>query len=181
MRTNASTFVCLTVVAVAMSACSAAPDTTGSSGEASSTAGAALDKTQVPDTSLSLPPSVCGFQVDIATVSNNEYQTVTTLTDGTVITRIRGELRLSFTNHDTGKSIVRNVSGPTDETDFPDGSGTKVGEGLNWWGFGPHSQANTGEPGLVITSGKVVLTFADGNVTGFELHGRQTNLCELLQ
>lgn len=127
-----------------------------------------------------LPPSLCGFAVHIGIVSDNEYQDVTTLADGTTITDITGNLVESFTNVDTGKTIIRNVSGPTTTTSHPDGSGTEVGRGNNWWGFGPHSQANTGEPGLVFTSGRVVLQFAGGAVTGFSLSGKQENGCALL-
>jgi hypothetical protein len=69
---------------------------------------------------------------------------------------------LSFTNTDTGFAIVRNVSGPTTAINHPDGTATFVGEGNNFFGFGPKSQANTGEPGLVFTSGLIVLQVADG-------------------
>src|SRR5947207_11664345 len=103
---------------------------------------------------LTLPPSVCGFSVTIGIVSDNEYQNVTTLADGTTITKITGRLVDSFTNDTTGKTIVRNVSGPTTTIVHPDGSGTEVGRGNNWWAFGPISQGNTGEPGLVFSSGR---------------------------
>ena len=108
----------------------------------------------------------CQFPIDVAVVSNNECQDVVTLADGTTITRITGRLVLSFTNTDTGFTIVRNVSGPTTETDHTDGTATFVGEGENWFAFGPTSQANTGEPGLVFTSGLVVLQIAGGAVQG---------------
>ena len=88
----------------------------------------------------------CAFQVDVGVVSNNEHQDVTTLADGTTVTRIRGKLVLSFTNHATGFAIVRNVSGPTTTISHPDGTGTLTGEGNNWFGFGPRSRANTGGP-----------------------------------
>jgi hypothetical protein len=122
----------------------------------------------------------CAFPVDVGIVSNNEYQDVTTLADGTTITKITGRLVESFRNDVTGKTIVRNVSGPTTETDYPDGTATFVGRGNNFFGFGPHSQANTGEPGLVFTSGRVVLSIAGGFVTSFSLSGKQDNGCALL-
>ena len=129
---------------------------------------------------FTLPANRCGFPIDVEVVSNNECQDVVTLADGTTITRITGRLVLSFTNTDTGFTIVRNVSGPTTETDHTDGTATFVGEGENWFGFGPTSQANTGEPGLVFTSGLVVLQIAGGAVQSFSLHGTQVNGCELL-
>jgi hypothetical protein len=86
---------------------------------------------------------------------------------------------LSFTNDSTGYSIVRNVSGPTTETDFPDGSETFIGRGVNWFGFGPNGQAATGEPGLVFTSGLVAIR-AGANGLSFSLKGTQVNGCTLL-
>jgi hypothetical protein len=113
-------------------------------------------------------------------VSNKEYQEVTTLADGTVITRVTGMLFQSFTNTDTGFTIVRNVSGPSIRIDNPDGTGTFIGEGLTWFIFGPNSQGNTGEPPLVFTSGRVVLQFTGNVVDTFTLAGKQVNGCELL-
>jgi hypothetical protein len=129
---------------------------------------------------LTLPANRCGFEVQVDVVSNNEFQTVTTLDDGTTITRITGRLVLSFTNLTTGFTIVRNLSGPGTQTVHPDGTGTFVGEGPTWFGFGPISQANTGEPGLVFTSGLVAIQFGAGVVTSFALAGEQENGWELL-
>ena len=143
-------------------------------------AGGGQDREPVTITPFTLPANRCAFPVHVEVVSNNEYQVVTTLADGTTITNITGHLVLSFTNTVTGFTIVRNVSGPTTETDYPDGSGTFVRHGENWWGFGPTSQHNTGEPGLVFTSGQVVLDIAGGAVTSFSLSGKLVNGCELL-
>ena len=65
-------------------------------------------------------------------------------------------------------------------TTNPDGSGTFQGRGNNWLGFGPNGQANTGEPGLVFTSGLVTVTFAGGTAQTFSLNGHQENGCALL-
>lgn len=126
------------------------------------------------------PAPFCGFPVHIDVVSNKGYQEVTTLADGTVITRVTGMLVQSFTNLDTGFTIVQNVSGPTLRIDNPDGTGTFIGRGLNWFIFGPISQRNTGEPPLVLTSGRVVLQFTGNIVDSFTLTGEQVNLCERL-
>jgi hypothetical protein len=133
-----------------------------------------------PDNSFTLPNNRCGFPIRVDVVSNKECQDVVTLADGTTVTRITGRLVLSFTNTVTGFTITRNVSGPTTETVHPDGSGTFVGEGQNWFSLGPLSQANTKEPGLFFTSGLVVLQIAGGAVTDFSLNGTQVNGCELL-
>lgn len=123
---------------------------------------------------------VNGFLVDVVAVTDKEYQDVTTLADGTTITNITGRLVLRFTNHSTGYSIVRNVSGPTTETDHLDGTITFVGRGNNWFGIGPTGQKNTGEPGLAFTSGLATLQIASGAVQTFSLSGTQVNGCKLL-
>jgi hypothetical protein len=142
--------------------------------------GAAKDREPVTFEPFTLPPNRCGFPIAVGVVSNNEFQDVMTFADGTTVTRITGKLVLSFTNTVTGFTIVRNVSGPSTEIDHPDGSATFVLEGKSWFGFGPISQANTGEPGLVFTSGRVVLQVGDNAVTSFSLAGNQVNGCDLL-
>jgi hypothetical protein len=135
-----------------------------------------------PNGSITLPANHnCVFPVDIAVVTNSEFQDVTTLPGGTTVTKITGNLVLSFKNDTTGKTIEKNVSGPTTETTSPDGSsGTFRGEGPNWLAFGPHGQVNTGEPGLVFTSGLVTVTSANGTAQTFSLNGTQANGCALL-
>jgi hypothetical protein len=144
-------------------------------------AGLAQAREPVPFPSGTLNPNRCGFPIDIAAVTNNEFQDVTILPDGTTITKITGHLVVSFKNDVTGKTIVRNVSGPTTETDHPDGTGTFVGTGNNFNTFGPTSQANTGEPGLVFSSGRFTLQFDSNHVAlSFSLSGTQVNGCTLL-
>jgi hypothetical protein len=142
--------------------------------------GVAQAREPVTFTPFTLSANRCGFPIDIGVVTNNEYQDVTNLPDGTTITSITGNLVLSFTNDSTGYSIVRNVSGPTTETDHTDGSVTFVGRGPNWFGIGQTGQADTGEPGLVFTSGLVTLQVASGAVQTFSLSGTQVNGCSLL-
>jgi hypothetical protein len=60
-------------------------------------------------------------------------------------------------------------------------TGTEVGADNNWWAFGPKSRANTGEPGLVFTSGPVELQFTGNVVTRFSVFGSQVNGCALLE
>lgn len=134
-----------------------------------------------PNSPESLPAGlVCAFGLDIAVVKNKEFQQVTTLADGTTVTRVKGNLVLSFKNDTTGKTIEENVSGPTTLTVKPDGTSTFQGEGLNYFLFGPHSRMNTGEPGLVFTAGQITVT-ATGNVSKtFSLNGTQQDGCALL-
>jgi hypothetical protein len=89
---------------------------------------------------------------------------------------LRGELHQA----ETGKTITRNVSGPTITTVRPDGTATFVGGGNNRLLFGPTSRLNTGEAPLVFTSGRVVVDYAGNIATGFSLSARQENVCALL-
>ena len=135
-----------------------------------------------PNGSITLPAGHnCAFAVGIAVVANNEFQDVSILADGTTVTKIAGKLVLRFKNDTTGKTIKENVSGPTTQTVSADGSsGTFQGEGPNWLAFGPHGQANTGEPGLVFTSGQVTVMIVNGTAQKFSLNGAQENGCTLL-
>lgn len=132
--------------------------------------------------SLDLPAlRICPFPIHVVVVSNNEHVIHDTfLVDGTEIQQITGWLVLSFTNTSTSKTIVENVSGPQTSISAPDGSGSFEGLGTNWLAFGPRGQANTGEPGLVFTSGHVVVTFDGPVATSFSLDGTQVSGCALL-
>jgi hypothetical protein len=142
---------------------------------------------EIPST---IPVNRCGFLIDVGVIRNNETQTVS-VHDGVTITKVKGDLVLSFTNHDTGKSIVRNVSGPTTATLYPDGTRLFEGTGNNYLTFGPISQSLIPEPGLVFTSGKVTVKYDNGtsrpsprNVPAayeFSLNGHQVNGCDLLE
>lgn len=144
-----------------------------------------VTKTFPADQPSSLPPVFCGFQIDLTQMQNKETDITTTVTkkDGTPVSTtnvVYGPLVLKFTNHNTGKSFTRDVSGTTIEVDKPDGTATFVGVGDNFLGFGPGGRANTGEPGLAITHGPIKLTIANNTVQTFSLHGTQENGCLLL-
>jgi hypothetical protein len=177
----------IAVVAATLSACTAASDTAEPTGASPSDLTASAndsDRTPAPfGPPFTLNKNRCGFPIYVQSVNpdqGKEFQEVTTLSDGTTITKITGKLFLSFTNLDNGVTIVRNVSGPETITARLDGTGTQVDEGESWFGFGPVSQGNTGEPGLVFTSGRVVLEFAGHFVTTFTLSGTQIDGCTLL-
>jgi hypothetical protein len=122
----------------------------------------------------------CAFNITAAVVTNKEFEDVTKLSDGTMVTQVKGNLVLSFTNDTTGNTIKKNVSGPSTYTQNPDGSSTFQGEGLNWLAFGPGGQRNTGEPGLIFTKGQVTATFQGPTAQKFSLNGTQENGCTLL-
>jgi hypothetical protein len=71
----------------------------------------------------------CGFDVNVDILANTDRSMTTTRADGTVVTRITGKLVESYTNADSGKTIVRNASGATTTTLRPDGTATFVATG----------------------------------------------------
>jgi hypothetical protein len=142
---------------------------------------APADRVPVNNGEIFLPAAAfCGFDVYINPVEDNEFATTTTLADGTTVTSVTGRFVESYTNLATGKTIIRNVSGPTTTTQRPNGTATFVGAGDNRLIFGPRGRANTGEPALVTTSGRVVVTFTGNVATSFSLAGTQENLCATL-
>jgi hypothetical protein len=150
--------------------------------------------TPVPDpyTDLEVPANAwggaCSFPIRIDTVANNERQLTTDVgppaADGTTLTRVRGRLVVSVTNLDTGNTIVRDVSGPTDKLTLPDGTGIETEAGNNANVAGPISFSHTGEPVFFFTTGPVILTFSTTSsgtqfLTSFHaLH--QESACDLL-
>jgi hypothetical protein len=168
---------------------------------ATTTADQAVAYTCNPDTSSA-------FTVTLGTVASN--QVTTTLADGTPIPGgfvaqsdppfypnvTSGLLVQSFTNGTTGKTIVRNVSGPSWFTYDPAptvpgalATGTYVAAGTTAQLFGPLSQtalaaAGIHEPTLVFESGLLVMHFvvaqSGAYVTSFSLNGRQQDGCALL-
>ena len=142
-----------------------------------------------PNGPLDDPPGLfCSVELVISVVANHQQQRTIALgppaAPGTVQTEYRGELILSFTSPDTGAAVTRDVSGPYDEVDYPDGSVLQTGNGNQWWTFGPHGRKNTGEPGAFLTTGPFVLFSSSTDrpshiVTSFEAK-HVTNLCTLL-
>jgi hypothetical protein len=146
------------------------------------------------------------FDVSATNVVNNEI--TVNLADGTRIpgglvahssinplippSRTTGSFINSYTNETTGKTITRNISGPTWFTFDPIptvpgaiATGTEVATGNNGNLFGPLSQANIHEPALTFTSGMLIIGFAvipgHGFVaTSFSLNGKAEDGCALL-
>lgn len=154
------------------------------------------------------PSTSAAFTVTFATVVSK--QVTMTLADGTPVPGgfvaqsdppyypnvTSGLLVQSFTNETTGKTIVRNVSGPSwftyDPTPTVPGAlatGTYVATGTTAQLFGPASEtaldaAGIHEPTLVFESGLLVMRFviaqSGAYVTSFSLNGRQQDGCALL-
>jgi hypothetical protein len=154
------------------------------------------------------PGTSSAFNVSFPDVVNK--QVTTTLADGTPIPGgfvaqsdppyypnvTSGLLIQNFVNDTTGKTITRNVSGPSyftyDPTPTVPGAlatGTFVSTGPTAQLFGPMSQAalsaaGTPEPTLVFETGLLVMHFvvdqSGAYVTSFSLRGTQQNGCALL-
>jgi hypothetical protein len=154
------------------------------------------------------PGTSAAFNVSFSSVVDD--QTTTTLADGTPIPGgyvaqsdppyypnvTSGLLVQTFTNDTTGKSIVRDVSGPSWFTYDPSptlpgalATGTYVATGTTAQLFGPMSEAaldalGIHEPTLVFATGLLVMRFAvdqsGAYVTSFSLKGTQQNGCALL-
>jgi hypothetical protein len=172
-RTGRRVVLTLAAVVVFLVVAAAAPASPGNG----------ADRVPVGNTPGDVGPQACGFPIHVGIVSDREYYIhETTLADGTLIQQVTGTLVLSFTNTDTGKTITENVSGPGSFTTYPDGGFLVDAQGLSFFFFGPIGQANTGEPGFVITSGHAVAFFdpVTGAADSFTLTGRQTNGCTLL-
>ena len=122
--------------------------------------------------------------ISVTVETNRREQMLTTAGDVTT-TRSKGALVLTFAHVDANgkviKAVTENVSGPTTQTfNSTTTVGQFVGEGNNWEAFGPHGRGNTGEPGLVFTSGRVVVGSTGITATSFSLSGTQEDGCLLL-
>lgn len=118
----------------------------------------------------------CGFPVQVhATGFVDVIQWVDA--DGNTRTILTApQLKITFTNPDTGTTIRANIAGPAQFDVRSDGSFTVVGTGTNWGQNNP----DTGEPGLFLTAGRFTFSVdAAGNESSTRV-GTLTNLCPQL-
>ena len=109
----------------------------------------------LPAGPVDLPVGFCRFPTHYEVVANKEYGKITTLSDGTLIIRETGALKLRATNVRSGKSVLLNASGPGTITIYPDGSLTIDGTG-HWLLFNLAADAASfGLPAVILTSGHV--------------------------
>jgi hypothetical protein len=110
----------------------------------------------------------CSFPVLIEVTANKEY--VTLFDDGRIL--ITGKLFARVTNLDTGTSLDLNISGPVTVTD------REVIRGRGLLILFPQ---DVDGPGLLLTSGRVVLIRAeDGFIANATFKGRTVDLCAAL-
>lgn len=126
-------------------------------------------------TLVSVPPNLngfCSFGVDLTVLTNQEYSKSETQPDGTVVIQITGALKLAMANHDTGKTIDYNESGPGTITISPDGSTLDDGQGSSVFPFPPAAQQQFGVPALAYITGHSTIAFdPNGNVTSLSHDG----------
>jgi hypothetical protein len=142
---------------------------------------AADHRVPVDNAGFTIDAADCGFPIDVAIVTDKEYIVkIRDNADGSTTFRLAGRLIVSFTNTDSGTTIVRNVSGPGRLTVSEDhGLFDGYGPGFTW--LSPEEQALTGLPGLTFTYGHFVVPVdADFSATGASLAGRFEDGCALL-
>jgi hypothetical protein len=133
-------------------------------------------------TPFDIPAEDCGFPIHVGVVDAKAYNVQTReAPDGSRTSRITGRLFLSFTNPDTGKTIVRNVGGPPWFTVNPDGSLFLRNQGHTVGNNSPADQATTGLPGLFFVTGDLIGHFAaGGSAQSVTVSGRVEDGCALL-
>jgi hypothetical protein len=126
----------------------------------------------LPAEPFTLDASSCGFEVLVAAPINKEYIKILKTTDGSMIFLVTGAFTISYTNLDTGKTITRNLSGPSKATALPDGSLTVKFEGGSGIFLTPADAQRFGLPTVSVTEGELTLSIApDGSFTSLSLHG----------
>ena len=125
--------------------------------------------------------TVCAFGVDSAPVRDEEYfRTLTSYPDGSPrLEEYTGPLVVRFTNHATGHSVVRDLSGTAFFYYGSDGSLV-----VPWHGGGNISvhTGNVGYPAgdWMFTGNYVLLVGSDGNRAVVQANGTRENLCATL-
>lgn len=144
-------------------------------------ASAADHRLPVENGPLEVDAADCGFPIDVEVLRDQEYYVqVREGADGSTTFRVTGQLIESFTNEDTGKTIVRKVGGPGWFTLTADG-GLFDSQGATWSYLSPAEQAVTGLPGLVFAYGHIRASVdPDFNITSLQSSGRWEDGCALL-
>lgn len=109
-------------------------------------------------TPFDLPASYCGFPVHVGIADNREYETVSTLADGSTVIKTTGSFAAVVTNESSGHSRTVNASGPGTITLNPDGVNATIEiEGLGLL-YAANGTAYGLPSDLVVTSGLTELT-----------------------
>ena len=113
----------------------------------------------------------------LLTVLTNKQTATTFARNG--VTHVTGALKVRLTNTESGKTIDRNISGPTFLTNNADGSITQVTAGPGLWAFEPGKAPDL--PRMAITKGRTESVFdAKGNFTFLNQRGSVEDICAAL-
>jgi hypothetical protein len=128
-----------------------------------------------------VPAGVCSFPVHIEVVSDNEYATITTLPDQTVVIKQTGKLKVVVTNLTNHRSVPVNAGGPG-TIRLPAAGGFTLDAGGHWLIINLASDAAAfGLPPLMLTSGNLHESFdSNGVLTALSVSGHVTDLCAAL-
>ena len=126
-----------------------------------------------PAAPFTLPTTFCGFEVGAAAVTDKEFVTILQNPDGSTTFLVTGQLTVSWTNLETGKTVIQDGSGPAKITVNPDGSVIELRKGPNFAILTPAEAARFGLPTVSVTAGALTESLApDGTVTSASLQGQ---------
>ena len=136
-----------------------------------------------PAAPFTLPTTFCGFEVGAAAVTDKEFVTILQNPDGSTTFLVTGQLTGSFTNLETGKTVIEDGSGPAKITVNPDGSVIELRKGPNFAILTPAEAASFGLPTVSVTAGALTESLApDGTVTSASLQGHVlVDICAALR
>ena len=112
------------------------------------------------------------FQVSVRATQNKEVATV--FSNGVAL--VTGVLKVEVTNLESGKTIALNISGPGKFS--ADGS-TINGSGT-WLLFGEAGQLPGPDPGLLLVTGRHVITAGPTGITSIDTRGTSEDVCDAL-
>ena len=136
-----------------------------------------------PAPPVTLPATSCGFDVGAAAVADKEFVTILQNPDGSTTCLVTGTLTASFTNLETGKTVIEDGSGPAKITVNPDGSYIELRKGPKIAILTPAEAARFGLPTVSVTAGALTESLApDGTVTSASLQGQVlVDICAALR
>ncbi|MBR7839315.1 hypothetical protein KDL01_39005 [Actinospica durhamensis] len=166
-----------TLLTAALPGAAQADSTSGSSGGSGGSGGW---QTYTNANYLIPAGTACTFGVQNDVVQQDEqYRVVSTYPDGTPLeTDWRGPLVVSYTNVNTGKSIIEDLSGTAQFYASPDGSGTWVSQdhfGLTIAPGNPYHAA-----GLYVLTGPAVFTVSAAGTVDILAQDQSADICRAL-
>ena len=121
----------------------------------------------------------CGFQVQLEVLTNKATLATFERRNGVTVLHAAGALKVRLMNLSNGRTIDRNISGPTMVTLNADGSVTQKTAGPGLWAFEVDVAPNL--PRMAITKGKTESSFStEGDFTFIGQRGAVEDVCAAL-